>query len=164
MPIATDLRPPEEAVIIIRRVIDAPRELVFEAFTDPKHLPHFWGPKGFSCPACEVDLRVGGAFNLQMRGPDGVDYPCSGVYREIVPPERIVYAGTASEGHPCGSGIPPRSLVTLTFAEEGEKTRLTIHTQLQSAAARDAAIAGGFNQGWNDSIDRLETLLERGAR
>src|SRR5262249_12984936 len=87
MPTVTDLRPPDDATIIIRRVIDAPRELVFEAFTDPEHLPHFWGPQGFTCPSCEVDLRVGGAFNLQMRGPDGVDYPCSGTYREIVPPE-----------------------------------------------------------------------------
>ncbi len=156
-----DLQAPDEAVIVIRRVVDAPRERVFEAFTDPKHLAQFWGPKGFTCPACDVDLRVGGEFRMQMRAPDGSTHPCTGIFREIVPPERIVYTGTADDGHPCGGGLPPHSLVTMTFADEGGKTRITIHTQLKSAAAREAAIAGGFNQGWNDSIDRLAEHLAR---
>jgi uncharacterized protein YndB with AHSA1/START domain len=159
--VTADLKAPDEAVIIIRRVVDAPRDLVFEAFTNPKHIAAFWGPKGFTCPSCDVDLRVGGEFRMQMRAPDGSTHPCTGVYREIVPPERIVYSGTADEGHPCGGGLPPRSVVTMTFADESGKTRITIHTQLKSAAAREAAIAGGFNQGWNDAIDRLAEMLAK---
>ena len=156
---AADLTAPDDAVIVISRVLDAPRDLVFKAFTDPRHLSQFWGPKGTTCPVCEVDLRVGGQFRVQMRGPDGAIYPCSGVYREIVPPERIVYAGTADDDNPCGGGLPPRALVTMTFAAVDGKTKLTIHTRLQSAADRDAAIKGGFNSGWADSLDRLQELL-----
>ena len=159
---AADLRAPEQAVIVISRVINAPRELVFKAFTDPQHLAQFWGPKWTTCAVCEVELRVGGTFRVEMRGPDGAIYPCSGIYREIVPPERIVYAGTAADDNACGGGLPPRALVTMTFADQGGKTKITIHTRLQSTADRDAAIKGGFNSGWTDALDRLEALL--GAR
>jgi uncharacterized protein YndB with AHSA1/START domain len=158
---ATAIRPPEDAIIVISRVVDAPRELVFEAFTDPTHLSQFWGPKWTTAPRCEVDLRVGGAFHIEMQGADGAIYPCTGVYREIVPPERIVYAGTATDDNPCGGGLPPRSLVTLIFTAEGRKTKITIHTRLGSYADRDAAIAGGFKQGWDDSLERLEAILVR---
>lgn len=159
MPTAADIRPPEDAIIVISRVVDAPRDLVFEAFTDPKHLTQFWGPRGFTGSRCEVDLRVGGQFRVDLRGPDGMSHPCTGVYREIVPPERIVYAGTGDDDNPCGAGLPPRSLVTMTFAAEGRKTKITVHTRLGSYADREAAIAGGFSKGWNDSLDRLEDLL-----
>ena len=161
MPTARDVRPPEDAIIVISRVIDAPRELVFEAFTDPQHLAQFWGPKWTTAPKCEVDLRVGGEFRVEMRGPDGTIYPCTGVYREIARPERIVYAGTGNDDEPCGGGLPPRSLVTMTFVEQDGKTKITIHTRLGSYADREAAIAGGFSTGWNDALDRLETMLAR---
>jgi uncharacterized protein YndB with AHSA1/START domain len=153
-----------DAQIVISRVFDAPRELVFEAFTDPRHLSQFWGPKITSVSDCKVDLRVGGGFSVTMRGPDGTVYPCAGIYREITPPERLVFAGTAKEDNPCGGGLPPRSLVTITFAAQGEKTKLTIHAQLQSPADREAAIAGGYSMGWNDSLDRLAEVLARAAR
>jgi uncharacterized protein YndB with AHSA1/START domain len=152
---------PGEQVIVISRVFDAPRELVFKSFTDPKHIAQFWGPKGTTAPICEVDLRVGGAFRVEMRGPNGTTYPCTGIYREIVAPERIVYAATTSDDNPCGAGLPPRSIVTMTFAAIDGKTKLTIHTRLASAADRDAAIKGGFNEGWNDSLNRLEAFLAR---
>jgi uncharacterized protein YndB with AHSA1/START domain len=157
----TDLRSNGDNVIVISRVIDAPRELVFEAFTDPRHLVQFWGPKGFSAPACEVDLRVGGAFRVDMRAPDGSTYPCTGTYREIVPPERLVYAGKASDDHPCGGGLPPHSVVTMTFEAHGAGTKVTIHTRLASAADREAAIAGGFHSGWTECLDRLADALAR---
>jgi uncharacterized protein YndB with AHSA1/START domain len=150
---------PGEQIIVISRLIDAPRELVFKAFTDPEHLAQFWGPKGFSTARCSIDLRVGGEFRVDLRGPDGVSYPCTGIYRDITPPERIVYAGTASDDNPCSAGLPARSLVTMTFAAVDGKTKITIHTRLQSAADRDAAIRGGFKSGWNDSLDRLEAFL-----
>lgn len=154
---------PGDQVIVISRVFDAPRELVFKAFTDPKHIAQFWGPKGTSNAACKVDLRAGGEFRVEMRGPDGTVYPCTGLYREIVPPERIVYDSTTDDSNPCGAGLPPRSVVTMNFAEVGGKTKLTIHTRLQSAAAREAAIKGGFNSGWADSLDRLAAILARAA-
>ena len=77
------------------------------------------------------------------------------------PPERIVYAGTANDDNPCGAGLPPHSLVTMTFTALADKTKLTIHTLLQLTADREAAIKGGFNAGWNDSLDRLAELLGR---
>ena len=108
-----------------------------------------------------MDLRVGGVFRVHMRGPDGVTYPCKGVYREVIEPERIVYAGEAEEGSVgCGAGLPPRALVTVTFAERDGKTTVTIHTRLQSAADREAAVQTGFNTGWASSLDRLAEHLQ----
>jgi uncharacterized protein YndB with AHSA1/START domain len=150
-----------DAVIVLHRVFDAPRELVFEMFTKPEHLAQFWGPKAMRNTACTVDLRVGGAFRVEVQGPDGTVYPATGAYREIVPPERIVYAATTADENPCGAGLPPRSIVTISFADLGGKTRLTVHAQLQSHADVEAAIAGGFNAGWTDSFDRLADLLAR---
>jgi uncharacterized protein YndB with AHSA1/START domain len=151
-----------DAVIVLSRVFDAPRELLFEVFTNPEHLSQFWGPKWTTCPASEVDLRVGGGFRVDMQGPDGSVYPCTGTYREIAPPERIVYAATTTDDNPCGGGLPPHSIVTIQFeAQYDNKTRLTVHAQLRSRADRDAAIAGGFNEGWSDSFDRIAELLAR---
>jgi uncharacterized protein YndB with AHSA1/START domain len=148
-----------DAVIVLHRVLEAPRELVFEMFTRPEHLAQFWGPKAMRNAACAVDLRVGGAFRVEVQGPDGTVYPATGVYREIVPPERIVYAATTTDDNPCGAGLPPRSIVTISFADLGGKTSLTVHARLQSRADVEAAIDGGFNQGWTDSFDRLAELL-----
>jgi uncharacterized protein YndB with AHSA1/START domain len=158
MPTIADLAPGEQ-IIVISRVFDAPRELVFKAFTNPKHLAQFWGPKWTSVPVCEVDLRVGGGFRVDMQGPDGTTYPCTGIYRDIVEPELIVYASTTDDSNPCGGGLPPHSVVTMTFTALAEKTKLTIHTRLPSETARAAAVAGGFNQGWSDSLDKLALLL-----
>ena len=153
-----------DAVIVLHRVFDAPRELMFEMFTRPEHLAQFWGPKAMRNTACTVDLRVGGEFRVEVQGPDGTVYPATGVYREITPPERIVYATTTADDNPCGAGLPPRSIVTISFADLGGKTRLTVHAQLQSRAAVEAAIASGFNRGWTDSFERLEELLRRRVR
>jgi uncharacterized protein YndB with AHSA1/START domain len=146
--------------IIISRVFNAPRRLVFEAWTDPEHVAQWWGPNGFSSGACAIDLRVGGVFRLDLLGPDGVIYPCKGVFHEIVKPERIVYTGTAEDGHACGSGLPPRGTVTVTFIEHDGKTTLTIHTRLASAADHEAAVSMGFNTGWAESLERLAEILE----
>ena len=130
--------------IVITRVLNAPRQLVFKAWTDPKQVEKWWGPKGFKSTDCEADLRVGGLFRLQMRGPDGAIYPCRGIIREIVEPERIVYLGVADEGRACGAGLPPNATVTITFVEHGGRTTLTIHTRLSSAAQRDGHGEGRF--------------------
>jgi uncharacterized protein YndB with AHSA1/START domain len=108
-------KPSEDFAVVITRIFDAPRELVFAMFTDPKHLAQFWGPKGYTSTVREVNPRPGGAFRIDMRGPDGGVYPCRGIFREIVAPERIVYLGGSEGDHGCGGGLPPRALVTMTL-------------------------------------------------
>jgi uncharacterized protein YndB with AHSA1/START domain len=154
---------PTDREIVITRVFAAPRELVFAAWTDPHHVEQWWGPKGFTSFGCEIDLRVGGVFRLQMRGPDATVYPCEGVIRDVVAPERIVYAGASEHEHACGAGLPPRSIVTVTFTEHAGKTTLAIHTRLESEADRDAAVQAGVYPGWSQTMDRLAEYLERRA-
>ena len=112
--------------IEIVRIFDAPREAVFEAWVNPKHLAKWFGPKYFTNPVCEVDLRVGGAWRIVMRGPDGTDYPCGGKYLEIVRPERLVFTNIATdaEGKPILDG-----LTTVIFEEAVTKTKLTLRTK-----------------------------------
>ena len=145
--------------IVITRVFDAPRELVFAAWTDPDHVVQWWGPVGYSSFDCKIDLRVGGVFSLKMQGPDSTVYPCTGVFREVVKPERIVYTGPSETNHPCGAGLPPNSIVTVSFVEHDRKTTLTIHTRLASAADRDATVDAGFVPVWASTLDRLAELL-----
>ncbi len=153
-----------EREFVITRVFDAPRALVWNAWTDPQQIMQWWGPQGFSAPSCELDLGVGGTFQLDMCGPDGTIYPCKGSYREIVEPERIVYDSEADDGHPCGNGLPPRSIVTITFAEEGEKTRLTIHTRFKSATRLEAAVEAGYGTSWDESLELLAQNMRASVR
>jgi uncharacterized protein YndB with AHSA1/START domain len=157
--VGTQFADQDERTIVITRVFSAPRELVFQAWTDPQHVAQWWGPHGFTNSACDLDLRVGGIFRLHMRGPDGLMYPCKGVFREIEPPARIVYDGLADDNLACGSGLPPNARVTVTFEEDGGETMLTIHTLLRSGPDREAAVATGFNIGWTESLDRLAAHL-----
>ena len=106
----TTIAQTDERTIVITRVFDAPRRLVFEAWTDPRHVAQWWGPPGFDSPLCEMDLRTGGLFRIHLRAPDGVIHPCRGVFRELIEPERIVYAGESEAGSiGCGAGLPPRA-------------------------------------------------------
>lgn len=147
---------PSDREIIISRVFDAPRELVFKAWSDPRHVMAWWGPHGFQNTECALDFRVGGKFYLSMTGPDGKDYPCRGSYSEIIVPERIAYVGVAEDGNACGAGLPPRALVTVDFEDEGNgKTRLTINTRLPDPAAKTAVAQGGYIVGWSESLARL---------
>lgn len=146
--------------IVISRVFDAPRELVWQAWTDPKHVMQWWGPAGFKNETCISDLQVGGHFQLEMRAPDGNIYHCIGTFREIVKPERIVYDGEATEGHPCGAGIPPRAVVTVSFTEQDGKTRLTLHTRFASAERKQAAAAARFVISWEEALERLAKSID----
>jgi uncharacterized protein YndB with AHSA1/START domain len=157
-------RPMQDSDIVITRVFDAPRELVFKALTDPEHLMRWWAPQGCSTPYCRVDLRVGGTFHYCMRLPGGRDIWGLGVYREIVEPELIVYSDTFadSEGNPVPPshygmtpGHPHESLVTLTFDQAKGKTRLTLrHSIPASVVEREAT-----SKGWTDMLDRLAEEL-----
>lgn len=147
------------AELVITRTFDAPRTLVWRAWTDPEHVKQWWGPQGFHNESCTADIRVGGNFRLEMRAPDGNVYPCVGTFREIVRNERIVYEGEAMEGHPCGAGIPPRATVTVSFIEQDNKTRLTLHTRFVSAERKQAAADARFVISWEEALDRLAEAL-----
>ncbi|MGD0462501.1 MAG: SRPBCC family protein [Tepidisphaeraceae bacterium] len=147
--------------IVITREFDAPPALVFKAWIDPKHLAAWWGPKNFTNPVCEVDARIGGAWRIVMRAPDGMEYPCGGVYREIVEPERLVFTNIAvdKEGKPIIDG-----LTTVTFAENGGGTKLTLKTRGTAMIAYAAAYLSGMEAGWTQSLQRLgEHLSSAGA-
>lgn len=147
-----------EREVVITRIFDAPRALVFKAWTDPEHLKRWWGPKMFTNPVCEVDARVGGAWRIVMRGPDGVDYPCGGVYREIVEPERLVFTNIATDndGNPILDG-----LTTVTFEEQGGKTKLTLTTRAVALVDYAAAYLQGMEAGWTQSLESLAEELAK---
>ncbi len=155
----------KEQELVITRIFDAPRELVWKAWTDPERVKRWWGPKGFTAPVCKIDLRVGGKYLYCMRSPEGKDYWSTGVYREIVPLERIV--STDSFADEKGNVVPVsyygmsgewplELLVTVTFEEHEGKTKLTL---------RHVGIPAGENsklaqQGWNESFDKLAESLK----
>jgi uncharacterized protein YndB with AHSA1/START domain len=147
---------PMERTLVITRVFDAPRALVFQAWTDPKHLAQWWGPQGFTNPICEFDARPGGALRIHMRAPDGTIYPMIGIVREILAPERLVFTNSAvdSAGKPLLDG-----LTIVTFANEGGKTKLTVETRATGLVAIAARMLEGMEAGWNQSIDRLADFL-----
>lgn len=145
--------------LLITRIFDAPRALVWQAWTDPEHIKQWWGPAGFNNETCTSELRVGGRFYLEMRAPDGNVYPCIATFREIVAAERIVYEGEATDCHPCGAGIPPRAEVTVSFAEQDGKTRLTLRTRFASAERKQAAANARFVVSWEEAMGRLDDFL-----
>jgi uncharacterized protein YndB with AHSA1/START domain len=137
--------------IIGTRVFDAPRELVFAAFTDPKHLAQWWGPDGFTTTTQAFDFRPGGVWRFVMHGPDGRDYQNRITYDEIVPPGRIVYR------HGGGDDVEPVQFnTTVTFEDLGGKTKLTWHGRFPSAAERARVIREyGADKGLVQTMTRL---------
>ncbi len=148
-----------EESIVITREFDAPREMVFKAWTEPKHVAQWWGPKGFTNPVCEVDARVGGAWHIVMRAPNGDEYPGGGVYREVVAPERLVFTNDAVDKE--GKTIL-KGLTTVTFAERSGKTLLTLETSAIAMVDYAAAYLKGMEQGWTMSLEKLEEFVARG--
>jgi uncharacterized protein YndB with AHSA1/START domain len=145
-----------EGELVITRLFDAPRSLVFKAWTDPKHLAKWWGPSGFTNPVCEFDARVGGALRIVMRAPYGMEHPMIGVVKEIVEPDRLVFTNIAVDEN--GSHML-ESVTTVTFADEGGKTRLTVETKATGLVPDARQMLAGMEAGWTQSIDRLEALL-----
>ncbi len=138
--------------LTMTRAFEAPREVVFKAWTDPKHLKDWWGPKGFTTPVCEADPRPGGAIRIHMRGPDGMVYPMRGEYREVVEPERLVFNSEPLDD----KGAPMFAVLhTLTFEKQGQKTKMTMHAQVIMATAKAPQYLAGMEMGWNQSLDRL---------
>jgi uncharacterized protein YndB with AHSA1/START domain len=141
--------------IVITRLVDAPRELIWKAWTDPQHVGNWWGPNGFTNTIHSMDVRPGGAWRYDMHGPDGRTYPNKVVYIEVVKPERLVYNHGSDEAND-----PSTFHVTVTFTAQGAKTLIRMHSVFPTAAAREfvvrefKAIEGG-----NQTLDRLEKYL-----
>ncbi|MBW4422671.1 MAG: SRPBCC domain-containing protein [Myxacorys californica WJT36-NPBG1] len=150
-----------DRTITITRVFNAPRELVFKAWTDPKHIEQWWGPKGFTTRVLELDLRPGGRSRYVMVGPDGTEYPGKGVFREIVPPERIVTTDEFDEGFDkvMDADLPQGMVLTALFEELDGKTKLTLQIVHESADDRRKHEEMGVVAGWNSSFDCLDEYL-----
>ena len=153
--------------LVITRVFDAPRELVWRAWTEPEQVMRWWGPKGYTSPACEIDLRVGGRYLWCMRSPEGQDLWSTGVYREIVPLERIVCTNSFADENgnvvPAShygitADLPLELLTTVTFEELDGKTKLTLKHSIPVPVAEQV----GAREGWNESFDKLAESLARG--
>ncbi len=160
--------------IKIERIIDAPREKVWQAWTEPELIKKWWGPEGFSAPNIKVDLRVGGMYIYCMRGPAGSQFDqemySAGVYKEIIPQEKLVTTDYFSDAQGnmvdpttmgMGADVPAEMTIIVTFEDvDGGKTKLTIeYPKPQSEAAFEAMKNSGMAEGWNSSINKLEAAL-----
>jgi len=145
----------------VTRTFEAPRDLVFDAFTDPRHLAQWWGPHHFTNPRCEFDARAGGAIHIDMRGPDGTVYPMEGEVKEVLRPERLVFTTTPLDDK--GNALF-EVLITATFAERGGKTTVSVnaHVVRIEAAVAEQMLAG-MQEGWTQSLERLEQYVRRTA-
>ncbi|MCC6574707.1 MAG: SRPBCC domain-containing protein [Planctomycetes bacterium] len=149
--------------LVIVRIFDAPRKLVWRAWTEPAHFKKWWGPKEFSCPTAKMDVRVGGKYHWAMRAADGNEHWSAGVYREVTPMDRLVYTSSFADAkgnlvpathYGMPDTIPMEMLVRVEFENEGSKTKMTItHSGLPTD------IAAGATVGWNSSLDKLAESL-----
>jgi uncharacterized protein YndB with AHSA1/START domain len=146
---------PSELEIAMMRVFDAPRHLVFDAMTKPEHLMRWFGCAEFALPACEIDLRVGGAYRYVMRSPDGVDSTLQGIYREVVRPERLVF----TERFSMPGLTSDEYQVTSIFVEAGGRTTLTTTIRHQTRENRDGHLNSGIEKGVAPAYDRLADLV-----
>ena len=153
-----DTKATAERELVITRVFDAPRRLVFRMWTDPKHVAQWWGPNGFTNPVCDMDPRPGGAIRIVMRAPDGAEHPMIGTFREVMEPERLVFTNIAVDEN--GNHLL-EGRTTVTFAEHGGKTRLTLQTRAVGLVARAVGMIEGMEAGWTQSIDRLAAHVAR---
>jgi uncharacterized protein YndB with AHSA1/START domain len=150
--------------IIITRTFDAPRELVWRAWTEPEQFKRWWGPEHFTSPVAKMDLRVGGTYLAAMRSPEGQDFYSTGVYREITPPERLVFTDAFADAdgnvvpashYGMDGDWPAEILVTVTLEEENGRTRLTMRQDgIPAGEMREQTSAG-----WSQSFDKLATAL-----
>jgi uncharacterized protein YndB with AHSA1/START domain len=162
-----------EREFVISRVFAAPREALWQAWTEPQRLAQWCGPRTFTNFACEADLQLGGEYRIVMRSPEGVDYPLRGVYLQIVAPERLVMTVDCSK-HPVAwhdlvnpdrnkSKKPTLDAIqTATFGKLDGKTKLTVRVCFESAAIRDALLRIGMEEGWSQSMDRLARSVSHG--
>ncbi len=147
--------------LTLTRVFDAPRELVFKAWTDEKLLAKWWGPKGFTNPVSELEPRPGGSINIVMEDAEGLikkgsRYPMTGTYQVVDEPSRLVYTSEAlMNGKPI-----IETTVTVTFEAQGDKTKMTLHVLVTHATPEAEMPLRGMEMGWSQSLDKLSELFE----
>ena len=162
----------QSADFVISRVLDAPRELVWKCFTDPQHMKQWWGPKGATVVKCEMDLRPGGTYHYALQLADGPAIRGKQVYREIVPPEKLVFINSFSDEkgglarHPMAPTWPLELYTVFTFEElPGGKTKFTVrwtpHNPTEEERKTFDAGHASMNQGWSGTMDQLEAYLDR---
>ena len=149
----TTFATPSDREVVFTRVVNAPRRVVIDAWTNPKHVPRWMlGPEGWTMPVCEIDLRVGGAWRFVWRKSDGMEMTMTGTYREVVPPERLV--STERWGPEW-----PETVNAVVLTETAGQTTITLTITYPTKQARDAALATGMADGMDPSYARLDSLL-----
>lgn len=151
--------PASDRELVLTRLIDAPRERLFRAWTDPELLKQWFAPLPYTTPVAELDVRPGGSNLIVMRGPDGKDMPNRGVYLEVVPNERLVLTDAFTKAWE--PSAKPFMTVILTFEDEGGKTRYSARVCHATAADREAHEKMGFHQGWGICADQLTALVAK---
>jgi uncharacterized protein YndB with AHSA1/START domain len=148
-----------EGSVTIRRTFDAPRALVWCAWTDPKMMAQWFGPRTFTAPVCELDVRVGGALRIVMRGPDGSEYPMKGVFTEVVPEERLAFTNipTDKDGNHLMEGE-----TRVTFTEAGGKTEMVMTSHMVGLVPIAKQMLAGMEAGWTQTIDKLGEVAAKG--
>ncbi len=150
---ATTLTTPSDREIVTERVFDAPRERVFASYTDPELIPQWWGPRRMTTTVDEMDVEPGGSWRFVMREPDGQEIGFKGIYREVMPPERIVQTFE-------WEGMPGHAIIeTATFEELDGRTKVTTTSLFHTTEERDGMIASGMEGGLTESHERLAELL-----
>lgn len=149
---------PEQYELNLTRVLNAPRELVFKVWTDPKHVAQWWGPHGFTNPVCEVDARPGGQMRIHMRAPDGAIYPMTAIFNEVVAPERIVFQSAALDAN--GKALF-EILNTVVLTDEGTKTKLTLNAKVLTITPAAPQYLTGMQAGWTQTLERLAKHVEK---
>ena len=152
--------PADDPVILITRTFDAPRALVYKCYTDPVHMPHFWGPRD-ATTVSQIDLRVGGVWRTDWRYADGKDYGYTSIYTEISPPGRIAYRDAPRDWQGGLEGLPPAELIsTIELTEAAGKTTVRVTVRCTSIEARDENVRRGFAGMVSVGHDRLEDYLK----
>ncbi len=151
--------PVSDHELVLSRLIDAPREKIYRAWTEPDLIKQWFAPAPWTISSAEVDVRPGGANLIVMRGPDGNEFPNRGVYLEVVPNERLVFTDAYAEAW--RPAEKPFMTVILTFEDEGGKTRYTARARHWTVADRETHEKMGFHQGWGQCADQLATLVAK---
>ena len=152
-----DISSSEQPVIVISRMFDAPRALVWNAITDPKQVAEWYGGPGFTNPVCEMDLQPGGSWHHVMQAPNGMRFTIDSIFEEIVAPERLVWRTVKD---PNRHSVPPTSVNTITLEKSGLKTKWTLVAQFDSVAERDVTAKMGFGQMIGAGLERMAEHLK----
>jgi uncharacterized protein YndB with AHSA1/START domain len=163
----------QDRELVITRVFEAPKELVFKVWTEPEHIKNWWGPKPFTAPRCEVDLKPGGDYIYVMRSPDGQEFPVQGKFKEIVKNEKLVYTDDMYKqadfwkmmiGDKVGGDVDFSTLqliVTVIFEDQDNKTKFTLITRFVSNDVRDAMVGMQMAEGWTSSLQKFAEELTK---